>query len=72
MVSYIGLALIIVGWVVQFLKKDKNIDIKFLFLYILGVVLLAIDGFMSGLIELAVLNVLSGTAAIAVLIKLRK
>lgn len=72
MLSYIGLVLIIVGWSIQFLNKDKNIDMKFMLLYILGVVLLAIDGFTSGLTELAVLNVISGIAAIAVLVKVLK
>jgi len=72
MISYIGLALIIVSWIIQFINKSKEISPIFVGVYALGVVLLAIDGFTGGLIELAVLNVVSGVVSLGVLVKLIK
>jgi hypothetical protein len=70
--SYVGLIFIIIGWAIQLMRKDKTIDIKFVVIYSLGVALLAIDGFVNGLIELAVLNLISFILAFAVFMKLRR
>ncbi len=62
MLDYIGLALIIAGWVFQavHLKKgSKELCPKFVKLYMLGVILLVVDGFMNGLTWLAILNLVA-------------
>jgi uncharacterized protein with PQ loop repeat len=73
--SLIGLSLIIIGWLIQFfyqLKNKKGINPLFIIIYIIGVLVLVVDGYLSGLIELAVLNLISSIIAALVLIKLKK
>ena len=72
MISYAGLVLIIIGWTFQLLSKEKNIQIPFILAYCLGVILLAVDGFNSGLTILALLNTISFVVAFAVFMKIRK
>lgn len=73
MLAYIGMILIIAGWIMQImhLKKDQNLCIKFVVLYSLGVFLLVIDGFWDGFTVLGLLNLASLVAALAVLKKLK-
>jgi hypothetical protein len=71
MLSTIGLILIIVGWGIQLFSKKKSIAKNFILAYCLGVVLLVIDGWLSGLTNLAVLNSLSFVAALAVYFKIK-
>ncbi|MBS3141352.1 hypothetical protein J4405_04380 [Candidatus Woesearchaeota archaeon] len=72
--SLIGLGIIIVSWLIQFgymLKGQKKIKANFVIVYILGVLVLVYDGFVNGLINLAIANILSGIAALLVLIKIK-
>lgn len=73
MISLIGLTLIIVAWIFQFLFMDKKKKIYTLFvvIYILGVAFLVYDGFSSGLKELAIANLISLIVSLLVLIKLK-
>ena len=74
-VSYIGLGLIIAGWLVQLArswKGDKRIQPAFIGIYAVGVLALAFDGFASGLTELALLNTASLIAAALVLARTLK
>lgn len=64
-----GLVFIILGWVIQLLSKDKTIKRSFILVYALGDALLVIDGFQNNLTTLAILNLVSFVAAIAVLYK---
>lgn len=70
--TYAGLALIILGWCLQLLSKDKKIKVSFIIVYSLGVALLSIDGFMSNLPIMASLNLVSFIVAMAVFLKVRK
>ena len=71
--SIIGLSIIVIGWIVQFYLMNKTHKISKLFvaLYALGVLFLIIDGFASGLNDLATANLISLIVALAVLIKLK-
>jgi hypothetical protein len=70
--SYIGMLLIILGWLIQFLSKDKAIKIGFVLVYAIGVLFLVVDGFMKELTFLAILNLVSFLTAFAVFVKFRK
>ena len=70
--THIGLMLIGFAWLLQFFTKKNMIDMKFVSIYILGVVILITDGLLSGQITLALLNLISFLSAGAVYMKLRK
>ena len=74
MITQIGLAFIIIGWLIQlkYMWNKKN-EIKFSFVgfYSLGVALLVVDGFQNNLLSLAILNSISLLASILVLFKLK-
>jgi hypothetical protein len=72
MVTYIGLLIIIIGWGIQLLSKERNIQKSFVLIYSLGVILLVIDGFLEGLMYLAILNLVSFLVSIAVFIKISR
>ena len=72
--SLVGLGIIVVSWLIQFgymLKGQKKIKDYFVIAYILGVIVLVYDGFVNGLMNLAIANILSGIAALLVLIKIK-
>lgn len=73
MIALIGLVLIVIGWILQFLLMDKKkkISVSFVILYALGVILLVYDGFSAGLNDLAIANLISLIVSLAVLVKLR-
>jgi len=73
MIATVGLSLIVLAWIIQFLLMDKKkkIYVSFIILYCLGVVFLVYDGFSSGLNSLAIANLISLIVSIAVLIKLK-
>lgn len=68
----LGLVLIIIGWGIQLLGKGKNIKPNFVLVYSVGAVILAIDGYRSGLVTLAVLNLISFIVALAVFFRIQK
>lgn len=73
-ISSFGLVCIIAGWFIQIYhawKGVRGIQPLFLMAYILGVLLLAIDSYMLGLTELAMLNLGCMVAASLVLVKSR-
>lgn len=75
MLSHIGLLFIIFGWLIQLKNawaKKSNIKTGFMLLYSAGVLLLVIDGFMNGLLPLALLNLISLVVAALVLFKSKK
>jgi Na+/phosphate symporter len=72
MLSYIGLVLIILGWLIQFLNKNKDIQFNFVLVYVIGVALLSVDILREGLTTLGILQLVSFLTACAVLIKIRK
>lgn len=67
----IGLIIIIVAWAFQLRGKAKVLKKEFVIIYAIGVLLLAIDGFSSGLYELAILNLASFSAALLVFLRLK-
>ncbi|MDO8516911.1 MAG: hypothetical protein Q7S33_02195 [Nanoarchaeota archaeon] len=73
MIAFIGLTLIIIGWIIQFLLmgKKKKIYASFIIIYSLGVAFLVYDGFISGLNSLAIANLISLAVSLIVLIKLK-
>ena len=73
MIALIGLGLIIFAWGLQLflMNKKKKIYASFICVYAIGIVFLVYDGFSSGLNNLAILNLISLFAALAVLIKLK-
>lgn len=64
--------MIVIGWGYQLFSKKKDIQIPFVLAYCLGVILLAVDGFISGLTTLAILNTISFVVAFTVFMKIRK
>jgi hypothetical protein len=73
MIAQIGLAFIIIGWLMQLKYMNKKNEIKFSFVgfYSLGVALLVVDGFQNNLLSLMILNSISLLASILVLFKLK-
>jgi len=73
-IASFGLAGIIAGWFIQLYhtwKGVREIQPLFVMAYMLGVLLLAIDSYMLGLTELAMLNLGCMVAASLVLVKSR-
>lgn len=70
--TVLGLLLIIVAWLLQLKGKARIIKKEFVAIYVAGVFLLALDGLISGVWELAILNTLSWIAALLVLLKIKK
>lgn len=67
MLTFIGLGVIILAWMFQFVKiafGSKNIQPAFVGIYAVGVLLLVVDGFMSGLNEIASFNLASLVVAL--------
>lgn len=74
-VALIGLVFIAVAWLVQSLaisKKKKELRKEFIWLYAIGVILLVADGFMNGLKELAIMNLVVFVLALITVVKLKK
>lgn len=68
----IGLIMIAVAWLIQFLlmtKKDRSVQNIFLFIYGLGSLVLVYDGYMSGYGELAIINLSIAAISAAVFYK---
>lgn len=74
MISEIGLAVIVIAWVIELftLRKKKSVNPAFVGFYMLGVVILIYDGFASGLNSLAIANLASLAVSGAVLVKTLK
>ncbi len=73
--SWIGMILIIISWIIQLDKVKKgrrDIQTQFLIFQMIGILLLAIDGFAGGAIFLAILNLLSAAGAWMVWRKVKK
>lgn len=73
MIASVGLILIIIAWIIQFILMDKRkkIYLSFVIIYALGVAFLVYDGFSSGLVNLAIANLVSLIVSLIVLIKLK-
>jgi hypothetical protein len=67
--TLIGLSIIVVAWVLEFIFMGKRQKISPIFIgvYILGVGVLVYDGFTSKAIELAIANLVSSLVASVVL-----
>jgi len=67
--SLIGLSLIVVAWVLEFIFMGKRQKISPIFIgvYILGLGVLVYDGFTSKAIELAIANLITSLVAAVVL-----
>jgi hypothetical protein len=79
MIFLIGLALIVIGWILQMYsilaKKDRELSISLLLPYVIGSALLSSGNFLRTDIAAGVLNVLCvvlGAILIAVLISRKK
>ena len=80
MIFIIGLALIIVGWIVQVYKtlgkKNETLDPIFLLLYVIGVVLLFTGNFLEQNMLTGILNLISflvaATLAITVIFRRKR
>jgi len=74
MLTTIGLTLIIIGWVFQFssvLQNSKDIKMMFVAPYVLGALLLVIDGYMNKVTTPASLNLIALLLSAFVLVKLK-
>ncbi|AXV38436.1 MAG: hypothetical protein CIT01_09585 [Methanobacterium sp. BRmetb2] len=71
-----GLLIIIIGWLIQFyktvIKKDKNINSLFLFLYLIGVILLIIGNYLIKDVINCFLNLISAILPLLILINVIK
>lgn len=70
-----GLLIIILGWVIQLISVytgAKRIRMSFVLMYCLGVILLVIEGYNSGIQSFAILNFATFVLAAFVLLKLKK
>ena len=75
MLTTIGLTLIAIGWIFQFasvLQGSREINRFFVIFYILGVLLLVIDGYISKLTTMASLNLITLFLSGFVVFKLKK
>lgn len=72
-ISLCGLLLICAGWLMQYfaMAKKKEMGKTFVLAYSAGVALLVLDGFQSGLYDLAAANLVSLAIALAVLSRLK-
>jgi hypothetical protein len=71
MLTSIGLSIIIVAWLFQLivsLRKKNKLSFSFVILYSVGVLLLVIGAFNSGMTTLATINLVSLLASLSVLI----
>ena len=70
MISVIGLAMIIAGWIVQVyktsLKKDETVNPLFLLLYVIGVGLLVSGSFLENNIVIGILNRIGAACVIRI------
>ena len=69
-----GLMVILLGWVLQFLyvyRGEKKLSKDFLAIYALGALILAYDGYGSGVLSLALLNLGCLLLAVGTLWKLK-
>jgi len=53
---YIGLLLIVVGWLFQYFSNSRDLQKSFLAIYILGAFLLTLDAFLQRFILLGIMN----------------
>jgi lipid-A-disaccharide synthase-like uncharacterized protein len=68
----IGLIMIAVAWLIQFLlmtKKDRSVQNLFLFIYGLGSLVLVYDAYISGVGEVAIMNLSVAAISAAVFYK---
>ena len=70
--TLLGLLLICGAWVIQYLGKAQNLKKEFVVIYAVGSLILAYDGFVSGVFQIALLNALIGIFAVLVFRKLKK
>lgn len=75
MLTFIGLGVIVFAWIYQFVSisfGNRNIQPAFVGIYAIGVLLLVVDGFMSGLSTIAAFNLVSFVVALLTLLLLVK
>lgn len=72
MLANLGLILIIIGWVIQLMSRDKKIQPYFVLTYGFGVLLLVIDNYAIGLNSMAFLNLVSVVLAGLVYFHIKK
>lgn len=72
MLLTIGLALTVIGWIIQLcrtvIKKDRNFSIYFIIVYAVGCLLLSIGNFMGNNTGAGVLNALDVVLPVILLI----
>lgn len=75
MIAEIGLIILCLAWLSQLIyswKGKKEIQKKFVWMYILGVAFLVADGYIAGLYSLAILNIVALVIALIVAFRLQK
>jgi len=73
MISELGLIAIVVGWIIQFFSgESKQISLTFISFYLLGILLLVIDGIINGLRNSVVLNLVCFILGLSVMIKIAR
>ena len=73
--GYIGLLMIVAGWVIQFAtvsRKDQSLNPSFLILYSIGVLILVADSLNSRQITVALLNLAAAVLPVAILYKISR
>lgn len=75
-ISIFGLGLIVAGWLIQLSYTwrggSSEIQVPFIILYSVGVFVLVVDGYLTGSIKNALLNLACLIAAVLVLMKMRR
>jgi len=66
MLDLVGLTLIVLGWLLQFLARTKTIQLSFIACYTFGVLLLVISGYLSGNYLSAGMNLVAVGLAVGV------
>ncbi len=68
----LGLLIITAAWVMQFLSKSQTLRREFVLGYLLGSAILALDGLMTGMYQVAFLNALVSGIALLTLRNVKK
>jgi len=73
--ALIGLSLVAIAWIIQLISTwngEREIKKWFVFVYMIGVICLIVDGILAGINNLAFLNIIALLLSIAVFIRLIK
>jgi len=70
--ALLGLGLVVIAWIIQLVyswKGSKEIKNRFLVIYAVGIALLVIDGYRTGMKSVAIFNLISLVIAMIIFIR---